>query len=242
MPRRIFLAIVLAVLPACMSPFVASAGPVQKYVLKHPGRESCKAGYVRHPVKVKARRHGKTVKVSRPGCVYVAGQEPAAAPSPPPSTAADNAVAAPPPAPTNPTPPPTPPAGPTPTSTDLNVDLVGCHTESFPVAGNVLTVEECAYNLSAAVKTTGGSTVPSAQTTFIFTNVASPGATWTIDGNTATISTSRKRFMGTESTALGDSVKGPVAEVEGNGPWEVSAVFEGSPEFGGSQSAVQAAP
>jgi hypothetical protein len=157
----------------------------------------------------------------------VAGQEPAAAPSPPPSTAADNAVAAPPPAPTNPTPPPTPPAGPTPTSTDLNVDLVGCHTESFPVAGNVLTVEECAYNLSAAVKTTGGS---------------SPGATWTIDGNTATISTSRKRFMGTESTALGDSVKGPVAEVEGNGPWEVSAVFEGSPEFGGSQSAVQAAP
>lgn len=229
-----------------MSPLAASAGPVKDYVLKHPGRESCKTNYVRHSVKVKTRRHGRTVKVSRPGCVYVAPREPSAAPPPPASSVPENPVAVPAPTPSPPPPTapplPTPPAGPTPTSTDLDVDLVGCHIENFPVAGGVLTIEECAYSLSASVKAIGGSTVPSAQTTLVFTNSASPGQVWSIDANTATISTSRKRFLGTESTALGDSVKGPVAEVEGNGPWEVSAVFEGSPEFGGSQSAVQAAP
>jgi len=57
-------------LAALTLPAVASASTGKQYVLPHPGRERCKAHYVKKVERVKVHKHHKTVEVKQTFCAY----------------------------------------------------------------------------------------------------------------------------------------------------------------------------
>lgn len=60
----------IVILAALAFPAAASASAGKEYVLPHPGRERCKAHYVKKVERVKVHRHHKTVEVKRTFCAY----------------------------------------------------------------------------------------------------------------------------------------------------------------------------
>lgn len=229
--------LVLGALILCSAvPHLASAGtsPRPQYVLKHPGKERCKANYVKKVKTIKVRKRGKVRKVRRGGkvrkvrkrgrfvkrrktfCVYT-GPSNVAAPVPP-------------------APGPPPPQG---TATTLTVKFRGCEYSS----AFAFDLERCAYAMSVAVTTAAGAPITSPAPSLEFTNPEAPGKVWTVVADTELgIYAQRTTVAANEGsellqgTAIVQATEGPfgeertttIANASGHEPWAVVARYAGS--------------
>ena len=203
-------------------PSVASAAPKPKpYVLKHPGRESCKAKFQKKAKRVNVKkRAGKTVRVRKVFCVPRK------------------------PAPAKPQPAPAPPATQAATATTLTAKSRVCENTAF---GSRCPWVLVASVSSGGVLVAAPTPVPH----LAFTNPTAPGQTWTTTADVeVAIHVQTEQFMGSSATSIirttigpfGEAKKQTIANTTGQETWNVTAIYVGSPTHLGSASPLQALP
>lgn len=199
---------------------VSAAKKPKPYVLKHPGRESCKAKYKRQVKRVNVRKAGKTVRGRR---VYCIPRKRATA---------------------TPQPAPVPPAAQADTTTILTAKSQVCKNTAFgsrcPWTLGV-SVSSAGVPLS--------SPVPVPSVVFTNPGAPGQTWTVPAGGEVA-IYVQTEQFMGLSATTLIQATIGPFGEVQtktiantmGLETWSAGAVYGGSPSYLGSESSPQLLP
>jgi len=210
----------------------AVAAPKQ-YLLKHPRREHCKAGYAKRTLHV-IKRSGRTVKITETVCVRLA--TPAAKPLPTPVLPVTNP--APPSTPTVEAPKETPkeePKGPFATTTKLELsEPEECGIESLGGSGSN---NYCRYDVAASVLGNGSLlTLPKPE--FVFSNPAEPKGDWVVSGESPfRIQVNHEKVGSVQATSLFIPGEALIGTVNADQHFSVYAKYAGTTGFNPSQSA-----